>query len=284
MTGEMTSDRGRRDEGAGGGGSGSGAVRGLCRLRLAEVVLTATAVAAAVGAFVVGVWAGSAQGAQRSVLVAAGASLTGLGIVLAAAQRRRTERALHTAEQIAFDAEVGLTLTLNGALAPITSYLGELAATEDPATRAAIAGQLRQAVVDAAVTLTAAGSRSAFYVGDPAGGSLVRAVYAGRSTLPRERFERGTPDGDFVLELVAQGELLFIDDVRAHPMVTPSTKGYAAVIAVAVTAGSRRFGMLTVDAPEVGQFTHTDVELVRVLANLLGSGQADVTARGDSQR
>jgi hypothetical protein len=57
-------------------------------------------------------------------------------------------------------------------------------------------------------------------------------------------------------------------------MVTPSTTGYAAVIAVAVTAGPRRFGMLTVDAPEVGQFTHTDVELVRVLANLLGSGQA----------
>ena len=73
---------------------------------------------------------------------------------------------------------------------------------------------------------------------------------------------------------MAQGELLFIDDVHAHPMVTPSTQGYAAVIAVAVTAGSRRFGMLTVDAPEVALFTHTDVELVRVLANLLGSGQA----------
>ena len=169
---------------------------------------------------------------------------------------------------------MGLTLTLNGALAPITSYLGELAATEDSATRAAIAGQLRQAVVDAVVTLTVAGARSAFYLGDPAQGTLVRAVYAGRSTLPRERFERGTPDGDFVLELVADGELLFVDDVQAHPVVTPNTQGYAAVISVAVTAGSRRFGMLTVDAPQVGQFTQTDVELVRVLANLLGSGQA----------
>ncbi len=251
-----------------------GPVKGLRRLRLVDAVLTAAATAAAVGAFLVSVSAGTAGGTRRTVLIALGAALTGLGIVLAAAQRRRTERALHTAEQIAFDAEVGLTLALNGALAPITSYLGELAATPDVATRAAIAGQLRQAVVDAAVTLTVAGSRSAFYLADPTGAALVRAVYAGRSTLPRERFERGTPDGDFVLELVAHGELLFVDDVQAHPMVTPSTTGYAAVIAVAVTAGPRRFGMLTVDAPEVGQFTHTDVELVRVLANLLGSGQA----------
>ena len=250
------------------------AVSGLRRLHLADAVLTAAAVTAAVGAFLVSVMAGTADGTRRTALIAAGAALTGLGIVLAAAQRRRSERALRTAEQIAFDAEVGLTLTLNGALAPITSYLGELGATDDPAARAAINGQLRQAVVDAAVTLTVPGSRSAFYLGDPAGDALVRAVYAGRSTLPRERFERGTPDGEFVLELVAHGELLFIDDVRAHPMVSPSTTGYAAVIAVAVTAGSRRFGMLTVDAPEVGLFTHTDVELVRVLANLLGSGQA----------
>jgi putative methionine-R-sulfoxide reductase with GAF domain len=268
----MGNARGSSDRGS--GDRGGDAVRAWRRLRLGDTVLTTAAAAAAVGAFLVSVSAGGADGTRRTVLVAAGAVLTGLGIVLAAAQRRRSDRALHTAEQIAFDAEVGLTLTLNGALAPITSYLGELAATADRAARAAIAGQLRQAVVDAAVTLTVSGSRSAFYVQDPAGGRLVRAVYAGRSTLPRERFERGTPDGDFVLELVANGDLLFIDDVSAHPVITPSTPGYAAVIAVAVTAGPRRFGMLTVDAPQVGQFTQTDVELVRVLANLLGSGQA----------
>ena len=76
----------------------SGAARGLGRLRVADAVLTALAVAAAVGAFLVSVSAGTAEGGRRLVLVGAGAALTGLGIVLAAVQRRRTERALHTAE------------------------------------------------------------------------------------------------------------------------------------------------------------------------------------------
>jgi len=55
--------------------------------------------------------------------------------------------------------------------------------------------------------------------------------------------------------------------------VIPTTAGsYRTVIAVAVTAGLAKLGMLTVDAPDVGDLTAADVELVRVLANLLGSG------------
>lgn len=78
-----------------------------------------------------------------------------------------------------------------------------------------------------------------------------------------------------MLDLVARGDLVFIVDVGRDPMVTPSTPGaYGTVIAVAVTSGSRLIGMLTVDAPASGDLTSTDVELVRVLATLLGSGLA----------
>lgn len=240
-----------------------------------SALLTTVAALAAGGAFLVGVLAGSASGGTRQALLGLGVLLTAAGIVLAAIERGRSERARRTAEQVAVQAEEDLTLTLNGALAPITSYLGELATAsrEDP-VRQALVGQVRQAVVDAAVKLTAEGARSALYELDPGGTSLGRTVYAGRSTLPRERFVAGTADGDFVLELVNDGDLVFVDDIAVSPLVSPSTEGYSTVIAVAVTAGLQPFGMLTVDAPAPGDLTATDVELVRVLANLLATGLA----------
>jgi hypothetical protein len=238
------------------------------------VVLTGLAAASAVGAYVVTFLAGDADGRRRLALVTVGAVLALVGILLAAIERSRRERAIRTAEQIALDAEVDLMLTLNGALAPLTSYLGELAAAPDPHQRRALLGQVRQAVVDAAVRLTGEGSRSALYEADAGPTTLTRVAWAGRSDLPREHFVAGTPDGDFVLDLVADGDLVFVDDVERHPLVTPSTDGYATVVAVAVSAGPLRLGMLTVDAPRSGDISATDVELVRVLANLLGAGMA----------
>jgi hypothetical protein len=247
-------------------------VQDWLRQRRVNVVLTGLAVAAAVSAWVSGVEAGGSSGRRRLVLLIVGGCLTGSGIVLASIQRWRSEQARRTAEQVALETEEELSVTLNGALAPITSYLGELAVETDPAERQALAGQLRQAVVDAAVRLTVPGSRSTFYALEPSGDSLLRVAYAGRSQPPRERFVAGTADGDFVLELVTRADLLFVEDVVRSPLVTPSTEGYATVIAVAVTAGRRRIGLLTVDALYPGDLSTTDVELVRVLANLLGSG------------
>ena len=238
------------------------------------VVLTAVAALCAGGAFVIGVLAGAASGGGRVALLLLGATLAAAGIGLAAVDRIRSDRARRTAEQVALDAQEDLTLTLNGALAPLTSYLGELAAAPSRSARQALLGQVRQAVVDAAVKLTTEGARSALYLMDAVGGSLTRVAYAGRSELPREQFVAGTADGDFVLALVRDGELLFVTDVAVNPLVTPSTSGYATVIAVAVTAGSERLGMITVDAPRTGDLTYSDVELVRVLANLLGAGLA----------
>lgn len=238
-------------------------------------LLVSAAVAAAVGAYLVNSALGPAAGSHRRYLLLLGGGLTGATILLGAAQQYRTNRRLHNAEQVAVEAEEDLTLTLNAALAPITNYLGEMADATDDGTRQLIAGQLLQAVVDAAVTLTAVGARSAFYALDSSGCALNRMVYAGRPVLPRPTFTAGTPDGDFVLDLVDRGDLVFVDDVAAHPVVTPSSPGsYGTVIAVAVTAGANKLGMLTVDAPEPGDLTANDVELVRVLANLLGSGLA----------
>ncbi len=243
--------------------------------RLPEWLLTGAAVPAAVGAYLLAAAAGQAHGNQRVALLVLGAIATAVTLVLTAVQRDRANRRRRSAEQVAVEAAEELTLTLNGALAPITNYLGEMADALTAADRQTIAGQLRQAVVDAAVRLTATGSRSAFYALDATGDALARMVYGGRSTLPRPTFRAGSADGDTVLDLVRRGEFVYIDDVEADPMVAPSVPGdYATVSAAAVTAGARRLGMLTVDAPRRGDLSPTDVELVRVLANLLGSGLA----------
>jgi hypothetical protein len=238
-----------------------------------SLVLRGGAALATVGAFVVGVEVGTSTGSRRTLLLVLGATLTFASLALAAFEGWRRDRARRTALQVALDAEESLMLTLNGALAPLTSYLGELATTGTRAERRELAGQIRQSVVDAAVTLIGPGARSAFY--EPgSGGVLERAVYAGRATPPRDEYAPGTLGGDFVLDLVDRGDLVFVDDVAGHPLLDPLTPEYASVIAVAVGAGPDRFGLLTVDAEAAGNLTQTDVELVRVLGNLLGCGLA----------
>lgn len=237
------------------------------------LAVNAAAVLSAAGAYVCAAEAGTVGGGWKTVLLAVGAVLAGATVAFGAVQQVRGRRRQRAAEQIAVDAKEGLSLTLSGALAPITKYLGDLTAAQDEPSAETIMGQLLQAVVDAAVRLTAPDSRCAFYALDESATTLVREAYAGRPALPREAFRAGTPDGDFVLDLVARGDLVFVPDVAADPVVTPTTPGaYETVVAVAVTAGSESLGLLTVDAPHTGDLSMTDVELVRVLANLLGSG------------
>lgn len=239
------------------------------------LTLTAVGVGAAVGAFVIGIQAGAASGLRQFLLVAGGAALTGLGIVLAAIESYRRERARRTAEQVAEAAQESLMLTLNGTLAPITSYLGELAVTRDKSARRLLVGQVLQAAVDAAVRLTAANARSTYYEYDPGRNVLTRVVWGGRSSQPRERFVPGTDDGDLVLGLVRSGDMVFIRDIDAETTVLPRSD-YRTLIAVTVTAGSARLGLLTVDSLMPGDLTEIDKELVRVLGNLLAGGIAQV--------
>ena len=242
--------------------------------------LNTVAVLGAAGAPILGALSGQASGAGRLALVVGAGLCSALVVAVSGLIQRRGRRRVRTAEQVAVEAEVELATALNGALAPMTSYLAELAVTAAPQVRARIAGMLGQAVVEAAVRLTSPGARSAFYAADLDAGVLTREVYAGRAALPRDEFVGGTPDGDSVLDLVERGDLVVIDDVRRDPMVVPSDgSGYRCVVAAAVTAGERRLGMLTVDAPRVAAFSGADVELVRVLANLLASGLAQAQAR-----
>ena len=247
--------------------------QGWLRAHGADAAIGFVAVAAAIGAYVLSAIAGTESGSRRAALLIFGAVLAGVVVLMGLVSKVRDARRLRSAEQVAVDAEAALESALSGALAPITSYLGELGVAATPGQRALIAGKVRQAVVDAAIRLTAPEGRCAFYRCAPSFDLLTREAYAGQATPARDVFRAGTDDGDAVLDVVRRGEIVFVEDVAANPHVFPSTPGvYGTVIAVAVTAGDVRLGLLTVDAPHVGDLTLTHVELLRVLANLLGSG------------
>lgn len=244
-------------------------------MRGVGAALNVVAVLAAVGAYILSAQAGDASGSRRTLLLGLGAALAGVTVVAAALKQVRDRRRWLTASQIAVDAEEEFGIALNGAFGPITNYLGEFADASGPTERAEVAGKIRQGVVDAAVSLVGKDARAAFYRANDEGTVLVREAYAGRPDTPRDEFYAGTPDGDNALDLVLGGDIVSVEDVEQDALVTPTTPGsYRCVVAVAVAAGSRRIGMLTVDVPVAGALTSTDAGMMRVLANLLGSGMA----------
>jgi hypothetical protein len=238
-------------------------------------LLNGVAILAAGSAYLLSAFAGDATGAGRWVLLGLGALAAAAAVASGALVQRRDRKRLRSAELAAVDAQEQLTITLNGALAPITSYLGEMGAATKPSERAAIGGKLRQAVVDAVVRLTGPTTRASFYRWDAAQRRLVLEVYGGRSTLPRDQFTPGSEAGDVLIDLVLRGDLVFLPDVEQDRLITPTNPGdYGTVIATAVSAGPSPLGLLTVDASVAGELTPTHVELLRVLGNLLGSGLA----------
>ncbi|MER7926975.1 GAF domain-containing protein [Streptomyces sp. NPDC096057] len=241
--------------------------------RLGYYALLLLSAASAVGSFIVGVLAGSAKGAAQTWLLIGGSVLVLAGITVSAIEKVRDNKSIKAAEDIAIQAQTDLTSTLNGALAPITSYLGKIAASPR-ALRKAEVGQLRQAIVASAVKLTHEKARSSYY--ELVVNDLNRVCYSGRAESPRQKFSAGTSDGDYLLNLVRSKDLVFVEDISSNPLVTPASSGYKTVIAVSVTAGDEVLGLLTVDAPAIGDLTDVHVQLVRVLANLLGSGISQV--------
>jgi hypothetical protein len=251
----------------------SGVRRDSADHRRTTDLMNVLAILAAGSAYLLSALAGDATGTRHWVLLGLGVLAAAAAVAIGGWIQRRDRKRLHSAEEAAVEAQEQLTITLNGALAPITSYLGEMGVATDRSQRAAIGGKLRQAVVDAAVRLTGPTARASFYRFDAAGRRLVLDVYGGRSTLPRDQFTTGTEAGDVLIDLVIRGDLVFLPDVEQDRLITPTNPGdYETVIAIAVTAGPRALGLLTVDAAKPGELTTSHVELIRVLANLLGSG------------
>ncbi|WAL65911.1 GAF domain-containing protein [Amycolatopsis cynarae] len=100
--------------------------------------------------------------------------------------------------------------------------------------------------------------------------------YYGRGQTPKG-FDASTPRGDRALDLVAAGKNIFVPnlDKQKPSEWEGSGEDYKTFISAAITASGNSFGMITVDAPRAGDLVDTDMQVVRLLADLLGIAFAE---------
>ena len=205
-----------------------------------------------------------------------------LATVLPAGELYRSVRERRRAEDLAEAAESRLSVTLDDALEPIATRLARLAAlaaagpgADDDAVqaRAALATEIKLAVLTTAAHLVGGGRVRASLYRLSGDGLLEPDSYTGRGHPPTTVFTSGTASGRFALDLVAAGGSYFCHDVDLDAPAgwTRTASEYRTFLSVAVGAGLRRYGMLSLDAPEVGDLVEQDADLTRVLAALLAA-------------
>lgn len=220
----------------------------------------------------IGVWAARNADDWRWLV---GAVLAAIALVLVDVAQRWAEQAdLVEAEKDQLSALAKYQEIVGAVLSPLAAAVAQIAAEPSRPKRLEQLGATRARIVEAAVQLVPGATRSAYYKLNEAKDGLVRRS-DGPPDSPRTEFAPGLPDTKVVLDLVLGGKAVLISDVRTDPAVVPSPgSSYRSVIAVAVTAGSERYGMLTVDAPEPDALTERDLTLMRAFASHLGAAIA----------
>ncbi len=235
----------------------------------------AIVVAAAITGYILAVLAGE-DGRNRIRFLVIGGLCSAVPVLTSTVSQTRGELARRRAEEIQARAEAKLIVTLGAALSPALHYLGKIAAARNKSEKRQLAGLLVQAVVDAASGICGPDqTRSIFFRQD--GKVMECEAYAGRAEPSTTVFTDAATDpaGQSAFEIVRRQEAALYEDIHdsAPPGLTRS-RSYRTFIAAAVLAGDESYGMLTVDAPEPGVLTDEDLEVMKVLANLLGAGLA----------
>jgi hypothetical protein len=191
----------------------------------------------------------------------------------------RKERLRRAAEQAAISAAVEMRVTMNDALDPIVRQLGRIATTDNRHDRAALQSATIPMILDSAAHLIDAERVRAnwFRLVEGKPRRLTPEQYAGRADQPVTPFVEGTFEGDEAFTMIRHNQhLLYTDLSRDAPAgwQRPVRRDYWSFLAVPVAAGQTAYGMLTVDAIDVGGVTEAEVPLVRLLAGLLATALA----------
>jgi transcriptional regulator with GAF, ATPase, and Fis domain len=224
------------------------------------------------------------NGPLKTWWIVLGITMSLVGAAVPGYEQIRKERQRKEAERAAIDAAVEMRVTINDALDPIVRQLGRIATAGSRQER----GNLREATVpmilDSAAHLIKGRRVRAcwFRIEEGKPRRLEPAQYAGRADAPVTVFEEGTTDGDSVFAMIRHNEHVQSSDVDRHPPEGwhgSAEHGYRSFVAVPVVAGHTAFGMLTVDAMNVGGVSRSEVPFVRLLAGLL----ADALAYGANE-
>jgi hypothetical protein len=103
--------------------------------------------------------------------------------------------------------------------------------------------------------------------------------HTGRGTTPQSVFAKGTPEGDHMFKVLNANGVVFVPDAASCDLPGWNPKrerDYSTFIAVPVRSKRKIYGMLTVDAPDVGDLRAGDVKFVKCVGLVLAAGIAMV--------
>ncbi|MFI5799105.1 hypothetical protein [Streptomyces sp. NPDC051677] len=244
--------------------------------------------------FATSVKAGEDDYADKELMLQLGSVAAFVVVLVTAADAALNEREKEKARQQVARAARTLGVTYNNTLLPLSTALGELAqqysaafsssgAPIPPALATAQAAQwttVRTAVLTGAAVLTAdpdsssglPRARCSYYrLKDPTKHEFEREDWAGASPGPRTDIDGAA--GSHLLHDILETRTPFHVGAATGLVsrIDPFSPKYKSVIAVAVAAGSREFGVLIIDAPQATDLTVEHVVLMQSVAGLLAA-------------
>ncbi len=235
------------------------------------------AVCCGVAAFTLGSLAGRVAGWHFLLLFALAVTFTASSIGLPVfAERTATSRALD-ARQVAERSKQQMRLVVGRVLTPLGYLLGEIS---DARIRSCeldrLQGQTLQVVLSAATELVEATEARACYFRLIGGRRrrLELSGYYGRAEPGTVEFLSGNPLGDEAFRLMDSDTDGFWPDLthEAPPGWVIDAHRHRSLVVVPVVTERQQFGILTVDTETCGELLEQDVELVRLLGELLAAG------------
>jgi GAF domain-containing protein len=254
-----------------GSGGGSSQVRRLLTYIVAE------ALAVAVGYAVTTLREGPPRGLSDWGLVLGGAVAVAVPLYVKSRRELRQDAATRSAEALAIEMDTKLHLILGDVITPIAEVVGRIHQAGGEPERSSLRGQLKQLVVEAVAHLCGTERTRAIFF-ELRGRTMRPEAWTGRADPPHTVFtdQFGDRRGQEALLLVEHHDFLMVHDVdsEAVPPGVQARPGsqYRSFISIAVFCGDQDFGMLTVDAPEARAFDETDLNVMRAMAQLLGTG------------
>jgi hypothetical protein len=237
-------------------------------------VTTALTAAALVLAALASILAGTSHGSARAWWIAVNLLAVAGAVVAQAIEQRRRERERRAVETVAIDMRVAM----NDALDPIVRQLGKIAVSGRRDRDELREQTVPMVLYSAALLIGPDRVRACWFELDERAPRALRPVlHEGRAGGPRTTFVEGTVAGDSVFELLTANAHRFCKDVHVDPPPgwdATHPHDYQTFLAVPVVAGTKAFGLLTVDSLVAGDLTEGDVPLLRLLAGLLADALA----------
>jgi len=182
------------------------------------------------------------------------------------------------AERLASEAVAAYKVRIHDMLIPLALALSNAVSAPSASQRREAQQTLRQMVIDFAQDIGPDRSRACFYMlsGSKPHRSLELKNWSGRNRPPRDRFVEGTSAGALAMRLVDSLDARLVKDVDQAGLLgwTSGQAEYRTFICASVFTNRRPLGILTVDSLVPGDLTESDLDLLRLFAQMLGSGIA----------